>query len=142
MQVANDRWASVSKNDKGGFNVAISGTLANDSNNCPFTVTLYKRWFAMGEDMGRRKLDYNDCNFQFTAPSSASPGSPSGTPGSWMATIKTPGPAWLTHYRILIEEWAYPQPGKAKCGNQAPLEADPKGSPASPKMLSMFVDLR
>jgi len=135
MQVANDRWVSVNKSDHGVYSLTISGAFPNDSHNCPFVITLYKRWFAMDQDMGWRKVQYSGCNFRFVSPNGP-------TPGYWTATIKTPSPTWLSHYRVLIEEWAYPQGGAAACGSQEPGPGMPTATPTGPKMLSIFVNLR
>jgi hypothetical protein len=116
MQVADCRWASVQKIGHSRYKLTISGAFPNESSPCPFTLRLYKRWFALDEDMGWRQVNCKSkCEFQFD-------GVNSNSVGSWSVTFQTPDSVHLTKYRVLAEEAAFSlQP--------------------SPKILSMFINL-
>jgi hypothetical protein len=98
------------------YKLTISGAFPNEASPCPFTLTLYKRWFAMDTDMGWREVKCRSkCDFKFD-------GVNANGVGSWSVTVQTPGSVVLAKYRVLLEEMAVAEQ-------------------SSPKFLAMFVNL-
>jgi hypothetical protein len=114
MQVAPDRWVSVHKRSGSKYTITISGAFANDPANNPLSLTLQKRWYALGRDTGWRPAPC-DVSFSFT------PQDASGV-STWTAELDTKHSAYRTKYRVLLTEKEFPDPN-------------------SRKSLSMFVDL-
>jgi len=101
MQISPDRWVSVQKNAKSKYEITISGAFASKNTIPPFTLTLQKRWYALGSDTGWRPVSC-PTNFHYTGPSDDNGVS------NWSTELCTPPSFQVSRYRIFLAEEEFP----------------------------------
>jgi hypothetical protein len=119
MQVSADRWVSLKKISGSKYTVTVSGAFPSKNPQPCLTLTLYKRWYALGRDSGWRKVSWpvdHPINFVYAPPTDDS------SISSWSTDMQTPHSAYVAKYRVLLTEEEFP-------GQE------------TRKSLSMFIDL-
>ena len=102
IQLSPDRWVSIQRLTHRQFAITVSGTFAPPDSNIPaslqpLSLTLYCRWFALGNDLGWRPLTI-PVQFTYTPPSGGS------NVASWSTQLELPHSAYTRKYRILLRE--------------------------------------
>ena len=104
LQVAPDRWVSVQRLTSSIYTLTVSGVFDPQHPQC-LSLTLYKRWHALGGDTGWRKIDWpGPINFTY------SPADSSGV-SSWCASLQTPPSIDPAEFRVFLTEEEYPGRG-------------------------------
>jgi hypothetical protein len=103
LQVSPDRWVSVQKLTGRQYSLTVSGAFDPGHPQC-LTLTLYRRWYALGQDTGWRKVDWpsdHPINFVYT---------PADTGGvsNWSTPVYIPESADAAKYRVLLTEDEFP----------------------------------
>jgi hypothetical protein len=107
MQIAPDRWVSIQKKSgvKNTYTITISGAfIPGDAGNSPpqcFSLTLYKRWYALGSDTGWRIIE---CPYTFHYLKATDDSGVS----SWTTDLDIRHSAYLAKYRVLLSEQEFP----------------------------------
>ncbi len=103
LQVSPDRWVSVQKIRGSQYTLTVSGAFDPQHPQC-FTLTLYKRWEALSEDTGWRKIGWppdHPIDFVYT-PADA------GGISSWSTPMQTPPSGDSAKYRVFLSEEEFP----------------------------------
>jgi hypothetical protein len=112
IQLAPDRWVSVQRTRNSEYVVTVSGVFPPPEQTLPpepprptFTLSLYSRWYATGQDTGWRQVDC-PTSFKYTPAASDgnTPPDPNCCISSWSTVLKLPHSPTHRKYRILLQE--------------------------------------